>query len=118
MASERTAAELTALGLGFLEQAEVAKRRASNRKSWIRRDVETELHQRASSRKKLESLTDKVIDVTTDTRASKDPAWKGQVGLNQWHMQQANVYFLAALAVGREEDRRPVGWQVDGEPAT
>lgn len=117
-AGERTAAELTAEGLRYVELAETAKQRASNRKRWLRQDVEQELRHRASSRKKLESLTDKVIDVTTDTRASKDPAWKGQVGMNQWHMQQANMYFLAALAVGREEDRRPVGWQVDDEPAT
>lgn len=105
MASERTAAELTALGLSHVEQAETAKRRASNRKRWIREDVEEELRVRASSRKKLSSLNDKVIDVTADTRASKDPAWRGQVGMNKWHMEQATMYLLAALAVGREEDR-------------
>jgi hypothetical protein len=118
VASDRTAADLTAQGLEQLELAETAKWRASNRKHWLRFDVETELKHRASSRKKLEQLSDRVIDVTTDTRASKDPAWKGQVGLNNWHMDQAQTYFLAALAVGREEDRRPVGWRVDDEPAT
>lgn len=105
MASDRTAADLTAQGMEQLELAEAAKRRASNRKRWLREDVEGELRHRASSRKKLEALSNKVISTTTDTRASKDPAWKGQVGLNNWHMDQAQTYFLAALAVGREEDR-------------
>lgn len=116
--SRRTATSLTEQGMEQLELAEDAKRHASARRARISRDVTAELEQRQMSRRKQGLLTEGTIKATVDNRTSHDPLWKSKVSLNNWHMAQANMYFLAALAVGREEDRRPVGWQVDDEPAT
>lgn len=105
MDGDRTAHELTLLGVEQLEQAEEAKLHASSRRARIERDVTAELQQRQMSRRKESRLTAGTVKATVDNRTSHDPLWRSRVSANNWHMEQAQMYFLAALAVGREEDK-------------
>lgn len=105
MDDDRTAHELTLLGMEQLEQAEEAKLHASLRRARIQKDVTAELEQRQMSRRKAGSLTPGTIKATVDNRTSHDPLWRAKVSANNWHMEQAQMYFLGALALGREEDK-------------
>ena len=81
-----------------LEKAEKACRSADARKNRIRLDEGHELAVRWSVQKfwTRNRNFDHELTQIVNTAASKDPIWKGHVSDNQWFMQQAIMYGIAA----------------------